>query len=105
MTRSNISLDRINKQIESLSKIYKWFFSSLKQINYSWNIIICFPFWELNGKYVYFDAIYNIINQYCEIENLLPKDFDYFTTTKSGSLLYKRDKQLVWREIFKLKIK
>jgi hypothetical protein len=26
-------------------------------------------------------------------------------TTKVGSLLYKRDKQLVWREIFKLTIK
>ena len=104
MTQKNISLDRIKKQRESLKKIYEWFFSSLKKWNFSWNIIISFPFWDLKWKYVFFEEIYDILDKYCEILPLFPSEFD-FKETKSGSLLYKRSKQLVWREIFKLKIK
>lgn len=104
MTQKNISLDRIIKQKESLLKIYEWFFSWLKNIKYNWNIVICFPFWEINWKYFYFNEIYDLLNKYCNILKYFPDDSE-LKETKVWSLLYKRDKQLVWREIFKLKIK
>lgn len=105
MTNKNISLERINKQKKSLFELYEKFFQWLKKINYSWNIVICFPFWEIKWKYEYFTEIYELLNKYCIIEKFLPFNFSFFSTTKSWSLLYKRDKQLVWREIFKLSIK
>lgn len=104
MTKNNISLERIEKQKESLRLIYKSFFENLAKINYSWKIIICFPFWDLNDKYVYLNEVYSIIEKYCDIELLFPTSFENLST-KAGSLLYKRDKQLVWREIFKLSLK
>lgn len=104
MTKSNITIDRIEKQRESLTKIYEAFFLWLKKQSYIWNIVISFPFWEINSKYHYFEEIYEIIQKYCEILDLLPK-WGEFGVTKSWSLLYKRDNQIVWREIFKLKIK
>ena len=104
MTRKNISLDRIEKQKKSLINLYEWFFKWLQTIKYSWNLVICFPFWEIKWKYVYFNEIYDILAKYCSIELLFPKKFTEVQTTKSRSLLYKRDKQLVGREIFKLKI-
>ena len=104
MTKKNISLDRINKQKESLLSIYSKFFENLAKVDFSWRIVICFPFWELNGKFIYFNEILEILNKFCVIENIL-KNSEINISSKSGSLLYKREKQLVWREIFKLKIK
>jgi tRNA G10 N-methylase Trm11 len=104
MTKKNISKERILKQRESLIKIHEAFFAGLKKINYTGNIVICFPFWEHKGIYSYFDEIYDVIAQNCEILPLFPTDYET-QATKAGSLLYKREKQLVWREIFKLKIK
>lgn len=104
MTKKNISLDRINKQKESLLSIYSKFFENLVKVDFSWRIMICFPFWELNGKFIYFNEILEILNKFCVIENIF-KNSEINLSSKSGSLLYKREKQLVWREIFKLKIK
>jgi hypothetical protein len=104
MTRKNICIDRIDKQKKSLLELYERFFKWLKKIKYKWNLVICFPFWEMNWKYIYFSEIYSLLWKFCDIERLFPKWYEV-ETTKSGSLLYKRDKQLVWREIFKLKIK
>ena len=104
MTKKNISLDRINKQKESLLSIYSKFFENLAKVDFSWRIVICFPFWELNGKFIYFNEILEILNKFCVIENIF-KNSERNLSSKSGSLLYKREKQLVWREIFKLKIK
>lgn len=104
MTQKNISLDRIEKQKESLKKLYEWFFSWLQKLNFKWNIIISFPFWEINWKYFYFTEVYEILEKYCNIQKIFPENFE-LNETKSWSLLYKREKQLVWREIFKLKIK
>ena len=104
MTKKNISLDRINKQKESLLSIYSKFFENLAKVDFSWRIVICFPFWELNGKFIYFNGILEILNKFCVIENIF-KNSEINLSSKSGSLLYKREKQLVWREIFKLKIK
>lgn len=104
MTQKNISIDRIDKQKESLISIYEKFFENLKKIKYEWNIVICFPFWEISWKYIYFEEIYKTLSILCDIHPLFPTSFENITT-KVWSLLYKREKQLVWREIFKLKIK
>ncbi|RAL55099.1 hypothetical protein BLD25_04980 [Candidatus Gracilibacteria bacterium GN02-872] len=104
MTKKNISLDRINKQKESLLSIYSKFFENLAKVDFPGRIVICFPFWELNGKFIYFNEILEILNKFCVIENIF-KNSEINLSSKSGSLLYKREKQLVGREIFKLKIK
>ena len=104
MTKNNISIERIEKQRKKLSDLYEWFFSGLKKLNFKWNIIISFPFWEISDKFLYFEEIYDIINKYSLIQKLLPENIE-FNETKSGSLLYKRNSQLVGREIFSLKIK
>lgn len=104
MTQKNISMDRIEKQKISLLELYNRFFEWLTKINYSWNLVMCFPFWEMNWKHIYFTEIYEVLDKYCVIQALFPEWFKV-ETTKAWSLLYKRDKQLVWREIFKLKLK
>ena len=104
MTQKNISMDRINKQKESLSELYDRFFTWLKEINYNWNLVICFPYWEMKWKTIFFTEIYDILEKYCKIESLFPSEY-IISTTDNWSLLYKREKQLVWREIFKLKMK
>ena len=104
MTQKNITIERIQKQRDSLEKIYDAFFSWLKKINYTWIILMSFPFWEIKWKYYYFEEIYKILNKYCIISPFFPLNYE-IQASKSWSLLYKRPNQLVWREIFKLKIK
>ena len=104
MTQKNISLERIEKQQESLLKIYEAFFAGLKKINFIGNIVISFPFWDIKWKYIYFTDVYNVLSKYCTVCQILPENI-WLEPTKSWSLLYKREKQLVGREIFKLTIK
>lgn len=104
MTQKNINNDRILIQKNNLTKLYIKFFSWLKEVWFEWNIVISFPFWDIKWKYFFFEEIYEVVNEYCEVLPLFPSEFD-FKETKSWSLLYKRQKQLVWREVFKLKIK
>lgn len=104
MTKNNINYDRILKQREKLADLYEWFFSGLKKLKFNWKIVISFPFWEIKGKYFYFEEIYDIIWKYCKVSSLLPENIE-FLPTKAWSLLYKRDSQLVWREVFCLEIK
>jgi len=103
MTKKNISLERINIQRKNLQKLYAKFFYGLKKIKYSWNIVISFPFWNLNWKYIYFEEIYDILNQYCKIYPLLSGDIP-FSLNKNNSISYIRNDQLLWREIFKLSL-
>ena len=104
MTQKNISKERILEQRKSLEKIYTPFFENLKKWGFSWTIVISFPFWEIKWSYHYFEEIYDILKKYCEILPFFPENIK-LRPTKTGSLLYKREKQLVWREIFKLKMK
>jgi len=104
MTKKNISHERIDIQRNNLSKLYEKCFSGLQSAWFDGNIVISFPFWEIDKKYFYFTEIYEILEKYCEIQSIFPENID-LSPTKSWSLLYKRDSQLVWREIFKLKIK
>lgn len=122
MTQKNISLERIDAQKKKLRDLYIWFFSGLQKLQFKWNIVISFPFWEMNKKYFYFEEVYEIVNKFCIVQELLPKWLEFgnqekakerevweyhsfIEVSKAGSLLYKRDNQLVGREIFKLKIK
>lgn len=102
--KHSIDIDKVKNQRLILANIYTSFFSWLKKVWFSWNIVISFPFWEIKWKYNYFEEIYDILNKYCQTQNLLP-NWTNFTPSKSWSLLYKRPDQTVWREIFKLKIK
>lgn len=103
MTQKNISIERIEKQKENLLKLYEWFFLWLKKLDFKWNIVISFPFWEINTKFIYFNEIYELLEKYCNTQKFFPSELE-LKETKVWSLLYKRDKQLVGREIFKLKI-
>ena len=104
MTKNNINYERILAQRSKLADLYEWFFNWLKKLNFKWNIVISFPFWEIKWKYFYFEEIYDIIESNCIVNKLLPENIE-FLETKAWSLLYKRDSQLVWREIFCLKLK
>ena len=104
MTRKNISRERIESQAVILCPLYEEFFAWLQKLNYKGSIVISFPFWEITWKYFYSEGIYDILNKYCQIQEFFPQYMD-IEPTKTGSLLYKRDKQMVGREIFKLKMK
>jgi hypothetical protein len=104
MTKQNINFERIQKQKEKLLDLYEWFFSGLKQWNFKWNIVISFPFWEINWEYNYFNEIYSLIEKYTFHIPLLPENIPFWVT-QSKSLLYKRPNQLVWREIFHIKMR
>ncbi len=117
MTKKNISKERILEQAKGLLKIYEAFFENLQKWCFNWIIVISFPFWEMPHplasslawrrkatKYFYFEEIYEVLEKYCEILPYFSEVLD-IQTTKSWSLLYKREKQLVGREIFRLKIK
>ncbi|MFA5916605.1 MAG: hypothetical protein WC850_00035 [Candidatus Gracilibacteria bacterium] len=102
--RLSINLEKVEKQRIILAQIYEKFFFGLKRIGFSGNIVISFPFWEIKGKYNYFEEIYEIINEYCIISEFFSDNFEV-QSSRSGSLLYKRPDQTVGREIFRLKIK
>jgi len=103
-TKKTASKIAIAEEKKLLLDIYISFFEGLKRANYKWVVVICFPFWEVMWIYNYFDEVYDIIKKYAKNLPLLPPH-DEFKHTRSWSLLYKRPDQVVWREIFKLKIK
>lgn len=103
MTKNNISIERIDRSKKILIDLYISFFENLKKVNYKNNIVISFPFWDIKWKYLFFDEVYDIIKKDFLVINLLENNT--FQSTKEWSLLYKRDSQLVWREIFLLKLK
>ena len=100
----SITEKKLELEKQQLLDIYTLFFEWLKKLKFQGNIVICFPFWDIKWKYFYFSEIYAIIEKYCNIQTLLPKNSD-IRPTKSWSLLYKREWQIVGREIFKLQIK
>jgi tRNA G10 N-methylase Trm11 len=102
--KHSISEAKIDIEKQILLDIYTKFFSWLQRANYTGIVVICFPFWEVRGKYYYFSEAYELIKKYSKNLPMLPRH-DEFKHTKSWSLLYKRPDQVVWREIFKLKIR
>ncbi|MCK9272768.1 hypothetical protein M0P65_04455 [Candidatus Gracilibacteria bacterium] len=104
MTKGHVTEEKIDLERDTLYKIYKGFFSGLKKIHFKGDIVICFPFWELKGKYIYFEEVYRLLRDLgFETKKLLPDNLE-FKETRSGSLLYHRPGQQVGREIFKLKL-
>lgn len=103
-THDIITEERVKEERRKLAMMYESFFAGLKKARYSWVIVMSFPFWEIKRTYAYFDEIYTILKKYCSIEKMLPSN-DIARESKVGSLLYKREKQVVGREIFKLRIK
>lgn len=104
MTQKNISKERIQVQRDSLTKLYKAFFTHLQKWRFTWTLVMSFPFWEIKWKYQFFEEVYTVLDSYCEILPFFSEDFSQHPT-KVWSLLYKREKQLVGREIFILKMK
>lgn len=104
LSHQTISWEKIKSQRNKLTPLYEDFFKGLQKIQFSWTIVICFPFWEFRKKYFYFEEWYKILEKYCVVQKLIPKNH-FARESLSGSLLYKRSEQLVWREIFKLAIK
>ncbi len=104
MTKWHVTEEKILKERQELSRLYTGFFSWLKKLNFTWNIVISFPFWTFKGKYMYFEEIYKILDKtWFKAKKLLPNTCE-FKETRSGSLLYHRPNQQVWREIFLLNL-
>jgi len=104
MTRWHVTLEKIEDERRKLARIYEGFFAWLQRLNFKWTVVICFPFWQLNWKYLYFEEIYTIQKRYWfKPLKLLPENID-FKETRSGSLLYHRPNQQVWREVFCLRL-
>lgn len=95
---------KIDEEKKKLLDIYEKFFSGLQRANFKGIVLISFPFWDVRGKYHYFNEVYDVIKKNGKTLPLLPKH-DEIKHTRSWSLLYKRPDQVVWREIFKLKIR
>jgi len=100
----SVTEKKIDEEKVKLLEMYSKFFEWLSRANYTWVIVISFPFWEVRWKYIYFNEIYELIKKYTKNLPLLPSH-EEIKHTRSWSLLYKRPDQIVGREIFKLKMK
>ncbi|MDQ1343304.1 MAG: hypothetical protein QG650_23, partial [Patescibacteria group bacterium] len=97
-----VSAASVAEQKKLLYPIYEGFFQGLRQLDYKGTIVMCVPFWEVDGKYVFFEEFFEVLKKYgFYSDSLLPKDFSV-QATKFGSLLYKRPGQTVGREIVRI---
>ncbi len=89
-------------QKKALYPMYEGFFQGLRQLDHKGTVVMCVPFWEVDGKYVFFEEFFEILKKYgFYSDSLLPKEFSV-QATKFGSLLYKRPGQTVGREIVRV---
>ena len=118
MHASQITLDKAKEERRKLARMYDEFFAGLSKIVHgnsqkqasptfqhsntpTLQIVMTFPFWNLNGTYSYFIEIYDIIDKHgFEVVSLLP--WEMKLNTMKGSLLYRRENQTVGREIIKI---
>lgn len=103
-TQGDISFEKVKHEKHKLIQLYDEFFQSLKKSGWKGTIVMCLPFWDIRWKFVYMNEVYDIITKNGTVLDILPKN-DFVSPTRSWSLLYKRSNQLVWREIFKLRMK
>lgn len=102
MTKWHVTESGIEEEKRFLKSLYESFFMSLNKSQFSWNIVISFPFWQLRWKYQYFSEVYDIIKKnWFKTQKMLPA-WIWVTETRSWSILYHRPGQQVWREIFLL---
>ncbi len=86
--------------------MYDGFFGGLCGMDFSGNIVMTFPFWDIHGTTSFFTEIYDVIGRHgFEILPLLPVDTMRTTMTPKGSLLYKRPGQNVGREVIKMRLR
>lgn len=101
-TAKTISAASVAEQKKLLYPIYEGFFQGLRQLDYKGTVVMCVPFWEVDGKYVFFEEFFEVLKKYgFYSDSLLPKEFSV-QATKFGSLLYKRPGQTVGREIVRV---
>lgn len=97
-----VSAESVAEQKKILYPIYDGFFQGLRQTDFKGTVVMCVPFWEVGGKYVFFEEFFEVLKKYgFYSDSLLPKDFSV-QATKFGSLLYKRPGQTVGREIVRV---
>lgn len=97
-----ISAASVADQKKLLYPIYEGFFQGLRQLDFKGTVVMCVPFWEVDGKYVFFEEFFEVLKKYgFYSDSLLPKEFSV-QATKFGSLLYKRPGQTVGREIVRV---
>jgi hypothetical protein len=97
-TPKSISEEKIERQQERLMRLHRGFFGSLKTMNVRGNIVVCFPYWDLHGKYIYLDIITELKQMGFEQVPFYPRDFSRLASRR-GTLLYRRPGQIVGREI------
>ncbi|MBP6981666.1 hypothetical protein KBB25_02730 [Candidatus Gracilibacteria bacterium] len=105
MQKDSKTLERVKMERSKLSNMYDAFFSGLRSLDFTGNIVITFPFWDIRGTHSFFIEIEDILaRHHFEITPLLPKDLKGLLTQK-GTLLYKRPGQNVGREVTKIRKK
>ncbi len=103
MQRDSITLDRVKQERSKLRNMYDWFFGGLCALNFSGNIVMTFPFWDIHGTHSFFTEIYDVIGRHgFDIIPLLPEGMRTLMTAK-WSLLYKRPGQNVGREVVRIR--
>lgn len=101
MKKHEINQDLVFSERRTIERMYDLFFKGLKTANYTGTILMSFPFWKVGEKLIFLQNIPEILEKYgFKIIGLLPRDYNL--NTKNGSLLYRRESQLVGREIMKI---
>jgi tRNA G10 N-methylase Trm11 len=104
MGRESITLDRVKTERAKLRNMYEGFFGGLCALDFSGNIVMTFPFWDIHGTSSFFTEIYDVIGRHgFDVIPLLPIDSMRTLMTSKWSLLYKRPGQSVGREVIKIR--
>ena len=105
MEKQSITLDRVQSERMKLMRMYDSFFHGLKNLKFRGSIVMSFPFWDIQGKFSYFNEIFEVIEDSgFEVVPLLPKTLEE-SLTKKGTLLYRRPGQNVGREIIHIRLR
>ena len=97
-----VTAESVAEQKRLLAPLYEGFFKSLSEAEYGGTVVMCVPFWEIAGEYVFFTEFFDILKRYgFYSEHLLPQNLTV-KATRYGSLLYKRPGQTVGREIARI---
>jgi tRNA G10 N-methylase Trm11 len=104
MQRESITMDRVKSERMKLTRMYDSFFQGLRNIKFTGNIVMTFPFWDVRGTHSFFTEIYEVLEDAgFEIVPLLPANLELITP--KWSLLYHRPGQNVGREVVKIRLK
>ena len=83
MQKDSITLDRVKMERSKLRNMYDAFFGGLNALNFSGNIAMTFPFWDVRGTTSFFTEIHDIIGRHgFDVIPLLPPDMRTLMTPK-----------------------